>query len=265
MWDWGPVASWDGGESWPVGDWNPRAISPEAVAGAAGRGSAAVTVQLETERSTVCGHDLSSNFWLPISAMAELGIDPDAVAGCSKDKYGLNNTCGSVVVNGGSNLTLAAINPSNGQDACGFCDNCSLAFFDLERGERLAAGLQPGTKVQMAWSPFNGPPAPPMPPPPGPNPPPGPHYPTGGSPARFGEGGAAHSLGESNHVIMIHYDNIYTSHDGGQNLSWYSNCSAHTPSGGCKGRVSALPTGAVAHESNLVWARQAGDGNDQAS
>ena len=174
----------------------------------------------------------------------------------------LLHRCGSVVINGdGNNLTLSSINHADGQDACGFCNNCSLAFFALERGERLACGLQPGDKVKMAWSRFNGPPAPPMPPPGPPGPPPGPHYPPGGSPAWFGEGGAAHSLGESSHVIMIHYNNIYTSRDGGQNLSWYHNCSTgtFTPTGGCKGKqLSALPAGAVAHESNLAWTRKAG-------
>ena len=88
---------------------------------------------------------------------------------------------------------------------------------------------------------------------PGPHPPLGPHYPTGGSPSRFGEGGAAHSLGDSNHVIMLHYNNIYTSRDGGQNLSWFQNCSELTPKGTCKGQVSGLPEGACAHESNLAW------------
>eukprot|EP01047_Picozoa_sp_COSAG01_P055198 COSAG01_NODE_6118_length_3842_cov_3.927064_3_plen_58_part_00 len=42
-----------------------------------------------------------------------------------------------------------------------------------------------------------------MPPPGPPPPPPGPHYPKGGAPQRFGEGGAAHSLGESNHVRLV--------------------------------------------------------------
>ena len=51
-----------------------------------------MTVQLETKHSTVCGHDLSNNFWLPVTALAELGIDPELVAGCSKDKHGDNNT-----------------------------------------------------------------------------------------------------------------------------------------------------------------------------
>ena len=256
MWDWGPVASWDGGRSWPVGDWNPHAAAgPPDLSETA---EAAVTVQLETMHSQVCGHDLAENFWLPVTALAELGIDPEKVAGCSKDKHGTNNTCGSVVINDGANLTLASINCADGQDACGFCDNCSLAFFSLERGERLASGLQPGAKVKMAWSPVNGPPAPPMPPPSPPGQPPGPHYPTSGAPARFGEGGAAHSLGESNHVIMIHYNNIYTSMDGGQNLSWFHNCSARTPTGACKGQLSALPAGAIAHESNLAWTRKVG-------
>ena len=67
-----------------------------------------MTVQLETEHSSVCGHDLNGNFWLPISALAELGIDPEAVAGCSHDKHGQNSSCGSIVVNGGTNLTLGA-------------------------------------------------------------------------------------------------------------------------------------------------------------
>eukprot|EP01052_Picozoa_sp_SAG31_P020840 SAG31_NODE_1584_length_7827_cov_2.129788_8_plen_546_part_00 len=306
MWDWGPLASWDGGETWPVGDWNPHGKSSGAISETAIRetrdfnreiygtnretsettiretrdfnremygtdretsetqslaeaASDAVTVQLETKHSQTCGHDLSSNFWLPVTALPELGIDPEAVAGCSKDKQGFNNTCGSVTINNGGNLTLSSINHADGQDACGFCNNCSLAFFGLEHGERLAAGLQPGTKVKMVWSPFNGPPAPPLPPTPGPHPPPsGPHYPTGGAPSRFGEGGAAHSLGESNHVIMLHFNNIYTSRDGGQNLTWFCKCSARTPDGGCKGRLSGLPAGAVAHESNLAWTRQAG-------
>eukprot|EP01047_Picozoa_sp_COSAG01_P055199 COSAG01_NODE_6118_length_3842_cov_3.927064_4_plen_193_part_00 len=51
---------------------------------------------------------------------------------------------------------------------------------------------------------------------------------------------------------MLHYDNIYTSRDGGQNLTYFRNQSH------AKGMLSGLPDGAVAHESNLVWSRAAG-------
>eukprot|EP01051_Picozoa_sp_SAG22_P040648 SAG22_NODE_22044_length_252_cov_0.607843_1_plen_84_part_11 len=83
----------------------------------------------------------------------------------------------------------------------------------------------------MVWSPHLGPP----PPPPPPAPPPSPHYPHGGSPGRIGEGGPAYSLGDSNHVIMLHYNNIFYSSQGGQNFSWYTN-SALVPK-----QVSVLP------------------------
>eukprot|EP01047_Picozoa_sp_COSAG01_P055197 COSAG01_NODE_6118_length_3842_cov_3.927064_2_plen_128_part_00 len=98
-----------------------------------------------------------SNFWLPIPALSELGITLDSKGHHSCGKNFPNTSCGSVVVNGGPNLTLLAINPSDGQDACGAC-HCPLAFFALERGLALPQGLQPGTKVQMAWSPVAGPP-----------------------------------------------------------------------------------------------------------
>lgn len=260
MWDWGPVASWDNGLQWPIGDWNPHgpAVGSDDWADVSSTSHALATirsqqhiveVQLETKHSTVCGHDLKSNFWLPISTLSALGITLDN-KGHHRCGGKTNLSCGSVVINGGSNLTLFAINPSDGRDACGVC-NCPLAFFALERGFSLPQELKPGAKVQMSWSPFAGPPAPPMPPPGPPAPPPGPHYPKGGAPSRFGEGGAAHSLGESNHVIMLHYNNIYTSRNGGQNLTYFRNQSA-------KGILSGLPDGAVAHESNLVWTRKKG-------
>ena len=61
---------------------------------------------------------------------------------------------GPVVVNGGANLTLLAINPSDGQDACGAC-HCPLAFFALERGLHLGfnvsgADARRATSVEMA-------------------------------------------------------------------------------------------------------------------
>ena len=62
MWDWGPLASWDGGRSWPVGDWNPNAATKPADSEVANAG---VVVQLETEHSSVCGHNFNNNFWLP--------------------------------------------------------------------------------------------------------------------------------------------------------------------------------------------------------
>ena len=66
----------------------------------------------------------------------------------------------------------------------------------------------------------------------------------------MGEGGGAYSLGESNHVVMLHYDNIYYSCQGGQNLSWYTNRT--------NPHASGLPTGANCHSSNLVFSRVAG-------
>ena len=270
--DWGPVASWDNGNSWPIGNWNPHGGGPDssaqddADAAPANDGrrpgvavaSGAVEVVLETEHASVCGREMSSNFWLPIPAMAALGIKLN-----SKGLYPCGNKnaqdmpCGSITINGGANITLGQINPANGQDACGVC-NCSLAFFGVANGQSILgqcgkAGCTPGTKVSMAWSPHNGPPPPPTPRPPPPPPPtsPTPMYPKGGAPDRFGEGGASHGLGESNHVIMLHYDNIYTSSAGGQNLTWFTNASAH-------GQQAGLPTGATAHEYNLVWTRAKG-------
>ena len=96
----------------------------------------------------------------------------------------------------------------------------------------------------MKWSPHPGPPPQPTTT--------TPHYPAGGSPARFGEGGAAHNLGNSNHVIMLHYNNVYYSSQGGQNLTYFTNTSSPNR------MASGLPQGAVAHTSNLVWTRKAG-------
>ena len=78
MWDWGPIASWDGGASWPVGDWNPNKVIKDDQAAAAVRavevGLGQHEVQLETSKSTLCGVDLENCFWLPIPALPELGI-----------------------------------------------------------------------------------------------------------------------------------------------------------------------------------------------
>eukprot|EP01079_Euglenida_sp_SAG-EU17-18_P006060 gene6060-1085_t len=80
MWDWGPVASWDSGRSWPIGDWNPH--GPDRQNGGVqpareilGDGGSAISVELETEHGDQdCHHDLSTNFWIPRIALAELGI-----------------------------------------------------------------------------------------------------------------------------------------------------------------------------------------------
>ena len=145
-----------------VGDWNPNKVSrPDISAEAAAAAAAAVPVvpavevQLETSNSNLCGHDLKNCFWLPIPALSTLGINLD-----SRGEYHVlcNGTaaCGSVVANG-FNLTVRKLSAHNRQDACGFCHNCSLAFMALGEGEKLPAGLQPGAKVKMSWSPFAGP------------------------------------------------------------------------------------------------------------
>ncbi len=63
-----------------------------------------------------------------------------------------------------------------------------------------------------------------------------------GAPGSFGEGGAANSIGNSRTVVMMHYGNIYTSQQGGHNMT-------HT----------ALPPTAKAHMSQLVWKKSSAD------
>lgn len=110
MWDWGPVASWDGGASWPIGDWNPNgkpAAAADATAAAAATATddaarGAISVELETEHGDAdCHRDLTTNFWVPRPTLARLGIPLD-----SKGRYPCggkiksNVSCGSIAVNG---------------------------------------------------------------------------------------------------------------------------------------------------------------------
>ena len=56
-----------------------------------------------------------------------------------------------------------------------------------------------------------------------------------GAPGAFGEGGVAYAFGRSNLVVMMHYNNIYHSSQGGKNLTHYvrSGCAKPTrPTGG---------------------------------
>ena len=62
-----------------------------------------------------------------------------------------------------------------------------------------------------------------------------------GGPGTIGEGGAAKSLGASNHVILMHHDDLYYSSRGGKNVT----------------RVK-LPYGSEAHSSMLDYTRTAG-------
>ena len=93
MWDWGPVASWDGGASWPIGNWNPSG-NPAATAAtvaavdtaatntataAPDDNESAISVELETEHGDAnCHHDLTTNFWVPRPTLAQLGIPLDS-------------------------------------------------------------------------------------------------------------------------------------------------------------------------------------------
>ena len=188
-WDWGPVASWDHGANWPIGDWNPhgKPAPPgppptDVHALVADHNPNAQMVMIETEHPQSCKTPMANIFWLPITDMHALGIVPDAKTGqvCNPTlkPAGSGKLCGSIVV-GGQNMTLSQINPHNGNDPCGKC-NCPLAFFALAEGFTLPSGPNintvPGSKVSMSWSPYDGPPAPPPPPPP-PTPPPSPQYP----------------------------------------------------------------------------------------
>jgi len=67
------------------------------------------------------------------------------------------------------------------------------------------------------------------------------------APHAIGEGGTAYGMGRSNHVVMLHYHNIYYSSDGGQNFTYIR-----------------LPDSANAHSSTLVYTRAAGSRSEPA-
>eukprot|EP00035_Acanthoeca_spectabilis_P033979 m.26396 g.26396 ORF g.26396 m.26396 type:complete len:751 (+) comp6302_c0_seq1:567-2819(+) len=236
MWDWGPVASWNSGKNWPgVGDyWDPGFIpntppapSPLPPPPPPPPGVSTVQVVLQNKHNSSCTRHFSSFFWVPHDTVDQLNMTLD----CHP------NRCGSVAVNGGENFTVESINPHDDSDVCGHC-NCSLAFISLVNGPGTS-GLNdytPGETVKLSYSPFSAPSPPPAPPSP-----PSPRN-SSGSPGALGEGGAAWALGKSNHVIMLHFNNIWYSAQGGQNTT----------------RINVLPQKANSHSSKLVYDRMQG-------
>lgn len=260
MWDWAPTASWDGGASWlTTNHWVPylhpltttttTTVAPTTIPPApAPPPPPSINGAIMTKYNRSCSSTAGGNFWLARTALSTLGINLTAMqmdGRCGHTKSGWSTDCGSFTFNGQNNVSCVAINPSDGFDACGTDGGAGLAYVQIAKGE--SANLKFGTAAKIAWDQHPGPPAPPAPPPPAP---PG----RGGAPGRVGEGGAAYALGASNVVIMLHYNNIYRSEDGGRNFTYYSDDKGN----------SLLPEGSNAHSSDLCYLRAPGSRTEPA-
>ena len=67
-------------------DWNPHA-APTPDLSETAEAAVTVLVQLETKHSQVCGRDLAGNFWLPVTALADLGVDPETALRGTNEKF----------------------------------------------------------------------------------------------------------------------------------------------------------------------------------
>eukprot|EP01043_Picozoa_sp_COSAG02_P070523 COSAG02_NODE_12520_length_1533_cov_1.978382_1_plen_140_part_10 len=107
-------------------------------------------------------------FWIPRSSLKPLGM-PSTFCGskCGSVKLGLSGNSSTDGV-----YNLGQINVADGNDACGVCAGCGVAYISLVAGEGLPEGYKVGMAADMVYSPSPAPykPGPDLPPPPPPPP-----------------------------------------------------------------------------------------------
>eukprot|EP01043_Picozoa_sp_COSAG02_P025407 COSAG02_NODE_1426_length_12664_cov_6.226980_8_plen_327_part_00 len=101
-----------------------------------------VRVQVGTKHTDECKRSLGAFFWIARDRLAPLGME-QCTSGLLCGKFSFNDR----------DYTLGQINPTDGDDACGLCDGCGLAYVALAMGAMPLTGVTVGDTIWAHYCP----------------------------------------------------------------------------------------------------------------
>ena len=101
-----------------------------------------VRVQVATKHTEECKRSLGTFFWIARDRLAPLGME-QCTSGLLCGKFSFNDR----------DYTLGQINPTDGDDVCGLCDGCGLAYVQLAMGAMPLTGVTVGDTIWAHYCP----------------------------------------------------------------------------------------------------------------
>ncbi len=101
-----------------------------------------VRVQVSTKHTDECKRSLGTFFWIARDRLAPLGME-QCTSGLLCGKFSFDD----------KDYTLGQINPTDGDDVCGLCGGCGLAYVALAMGAMPLTGVTVGDTIWAHYCP----------------------------------------------------------------------------------------------------------------